>query len=211
MGVPAQGLSALALAALLAACAPVTRAPLAAIEGIEARVVPASAWGSVPAEPGSMRPHAVTRITLHHGGVAYARGRDPAEYLRALQAWSRRDRTWPDVPYHYVIDPDGGIWEGRDIRYAGDTNTDYDPAGHALVVVLGNFEEEVPAERQLAAAADVMALLAARHGVPPDRIGGHRDHAAGTACPGRHLARYLENGWFRERVAQRLQASGGTP
>ncbi len=173
-------------------------------------IVPAQAWGSVPADASRARRHAIERITVHHGGLAFAPGRDTAEYLRALQAWSRRDRLWIDVPYHFVIDPAGRVYEGRDIAFAGDTNTDYDPAGHALVVVLGNFEVEEPGERQLAALVSVLAHLSATYQVPPGRIGGHRDHAANTACPGRNLARYLDDGTLREAVAARLRAGAGS-
>jgi len=200
VGIP-ESLRALALATLLAGCAAVPTAPL---PDIEARVVPASAWGSVPAEPGRMKPHAIERITLHHGGVPYREDRVTAEYLQSLQAWSRREKGWADVPYHYVIDPAGVIHEGRPIGFAGDTNTDYDPTGHALVVVLGNFEDEVPSERQLAAALDAMAMIAARHGVAPDRIAGHKDHSGETVCPGKNLARYLDEGWFHRQVSEIL-------
>lgn len=204
MGVPAGLGRALApLALVLGACAAPAPAPLA---DIESRVVPASRWGSVPAEPGSMRPHRIERITLHHGGVPHRAGRETAEYLRSLQAWSRREKRWGDVPYHYVVDPAGVIHEGRPIGFAGDTNTDYDPAGHALVVVLGDFEQEEPTPRQLEAAADAMAMVAARFGVDPDRIAGHKDHSGQTVCPGRNLARYLEDGWFRRAVEARLAA-----
>ncbi|MDE3059345.1 MAG: N-acetylmuramoyl-L-alanine amidase, partial [Bacteroidota bacterium] len=80
----------------------------------------------------------ITHITLHHGGVDFTKDEDPRAYLRNLQNWSRSEKKWMDIPYHYLIDLDGTIYEGRDIRYAGDTNTEYDPTGHALVCVLGN-------------------------------------------------------------------------
>ena len=210
MGVPAKGLTAIAFAALLTGCA---AAPVVPLEDVESRVVRRESWGSVPAASGAMKPHRIERITLHHGGVPYRKGRVTAEYLQSLQAWSRREKGWADVPYHYVVDPAGVIHEGRPIGFAGDTNTDYDPTGHALVVVLGNFEEEVPTAVQLEAATDAMAMVAARHAVSPDRIAGHKDHSGQTACPGRNLAKYLEDGWFRARVEERLRAgmSGSVP
>lgn len=202
MGVPpGLGLVLAPVALVAAACASPAPAPLVAIES---RVVSASAWGSVAAEPGRLRPHTIERITLHHGGVPHRPGRETAEYLRSLQAWSRREKGWGDVPYHFVVDPAGVIHEGRPIGFAGDTNTDYDPAGHALVVVLGDFEKEVPSEVQLAAAADAMAMIAARYGVAPERIAGHRDHSGQTVCPGRNLARHLEDGSLRRAVESRL-------
>jgi hypothetical protein len=44
-----------------------------------------------------------------------------------LQDWSRNTRKWLDIPYHYIIDLDDRIYEGRD------TNTEYDSAGQALI------------------------------------------------------------------------------
>ena len=85
----------------------------------------------------SAKPHVPKFITLHHGGVAFLRDKDPKQYLRNLQSWSRGTRLWADIPYHCLIDLDGNVYEGRDVNYAGETNTEYDPSGHALIVVLG--------------------------------------------------------------------------
>jgi N-acetyl-anhydromuramyl-L-alanine amidase AmpD len=142
---------------------------------------------------------------LHHQGLAFPRGKDPQQYLRDLQSWSRKTKQWVDVPYHYVIDLDGLIYEGRDIRFAGDTNTAYDPAGHALIEVVGNFEEVEPNAAQLDAVTNLMAMLATRYGVAVENIRGHRDVAPGTECPGKNLYRYLENGYFQSRVREKLE------
>ena len=141
--------------------------------------------------------------TLHHQGETFKPDTDPARYLRNLQAWSRGTKQWLDIPYHYVVDLQGRTYAARDIRYAGDTNTTYDPKGHALIEVVGNFEEVEPNQQQLDAVVDMMALLVARHGVSIDTIAGHKDHAH-TLCPGKNLYRYLESGYFRHKVALRL-------
>ena len=167
-------------------------------------VIGVAQWGGTPANASLARPHAISHITLHHQGLPFPRGKDPQQYLRDLQSWSRTSRGWIDVPYHYVIDLDGNMYEGRDIRFAGDTNTAYDPAGHALIEVVGNFEEVEPNRAQLDAVVQLMALLAARHNVAVENIRGHRDVAPGTECPGRNLYRYLENGYFHAQVRARL-------
>ncbi|MEO7744344.1 MAG: family 10 glycosylhydrolase [Usitatibacter sp.] len=177
--------------------------PFSASE-VEASIVPVARWGGTPADASKAKRHKITHITLHHQGETYPRGRDPKEYLRSLQEWSRRDKGWIDIPYHYVIDLDGRIYAGRDIEYAGDTNTEYDPIGHALVEVVGNFEEVEPNAAQLAAVVRVMSWLAVRHGVNERAIATHRDFSTQTACPGRNLYRYIENGWIRERVRENL-------
>lgn len=151
-------------------------------------------------------PHRITHITLHHTGSRepLRPEDDPVEKLRGLQAWGARDRNWWDVPYHMLIDLDGTIYEGRDWRYMGETNTTYDPRGHFLISVIGNYGRQEPTQSQLEAIADLMAWAAARFDVPLDHIGGHY-HYAETSCPGEHLRRYLEDGTFRRMVEQRLE------
>lgn len=161
-------------------------------------------WGGTPANEALARPHTISRITLHHQGEAFPRGRDPRQYARDLQSWSRVTKGWIDLPYHYMIDLDGRIYEGRDIRFAGDTNTRYDPSGHALIEVVGNFEDVEPNAPQLAAVVNLMAELAARYRVPVDAIRGHRDYTPDTVCPGKNLYQYLENGYFHAQVRARL-------
>ncbi|MBL8519669.1 MAG: N-acetylmuramoyl-L-alanine amidase [Betaproteobacteria bacterium] len=198
----------LATAIGLASCAqPSPPAIPASRSGGALEVVPVSAWGGTPADAAKGRVHDIRRITLHHGGTTFTRDKDVAQHLRNLQAWSRREKGWIDIPYHFVIDLDGRVYEARDIRLAGDTNTEYDPAGHALVMVLGNYEEIEPTPTQLAAVADTMAMLARRYRLGVDTIGSHRDHSKQTVCPGKHLYRYLQDGRLVAAVKGRL----GTP
>ncbi len=86
----------------------------------------------------------------------------------------------------------------------GETNTSYDPRGHLLISVLGNYDLQEPTSMQLDAIADLMAWAVATFDVPLDRIGGHYDYAS-TSCPGVHLRRYLEDGTLRRAVAERLR------
>ena len=167
-------------------------------------VVPVADWGGTPADPAKARRHTITHITLHHQGEPFKPGTDPRQYLRNLQTWSRTTKNWLDIPYHYIIDLEGRTYAGRDIAYAGDTNTEYDPSGHALIEVVGNFEEVEPNRQQLDAVVDVMAMLAQKYGVPVENIASHRDHSDKTVCPGANLYRYVQSGYFREQVAARL-------
>lgn len=175
----------------------------APLDALERAVVPVAAWGGSAADPARARRHQVKAITLHHQGETWKPGTDSEQYLRNLQTWSRNSKNWLDIPYHYVIDLDGRTFAARDIAYAGDTNTEYDPSGHALIEVVGNFEEVEPNQQQLDAVVDMMALLVARHRVSIDTISGHKDHAQ-TLCPGKNMYRYLESGYFRYKVALRL-------
>ncbi|CAN7654020.1 peptidoglycan recognition protein family protein [Massilia sp. LjRoot122] len=190
-----------ALALALASLSAHGAEPLAAVERA---IVPVAAWGGTPADAGKARRHAISQITLHHQGEPFKPGTDPQAYLRRLQSWSRTSKGWLDIPYHYVIDLDGRVYEARKIDFAGDTNTDYDPSGHALIEVVGNFEEVEPNQQQLDAVVDLMALLAAKYKVSLDDIRSHRDHSDKTVCPGANLYRYVKEDYFRHKVALRL-------
>ena len=174
---------------------------------VKQRIVPVAQWGGTPADPALARKQDITHITLHHQGEPFPQGKDPVAYLRNLQTWSRATKHWLDIPYHYIIDLDGKIYEGRKLEYAGDTNTEYDPKGHALIEVVGNFEEVQPNQQQLDAVVDLMALLARKYHVSIDKIAGHKDFSAQTVCPGANLYAYLQSGYFRQKVALRLAQS----
>ncbi|MEO8231582.1 MAG: hypothetical protein ABI638_04830, partial [Ignavibacteriota bacterium] len=95
-------------------------------------------WGWKPLER-TLPQHSINKITIHHGGEEFAEDKDMIQYLRNLQNWSRSEKKWIDIPYHYMIDLKGNIYETRPINIPGDTNTDYDVTGHALICVVGNY------------------------------------------------------------------------
>ena len=156
-------------------------------------------------------PHDIRQITLHHIGSPepLMPDDDPAEKLQGLQSWGQAERNWWDVPYHFLIDLDGRIYEGRDYRYMGETNTSYDPRGHLLISVIGNYNRQEATPEQIDAITDLMAWATVEFGVSPDAISGHSDWAK-TNCPGRHLQKYLDDGTFVDGVRQRLDEASGS-
>ena len=175
--------------------------------GVEQEIVTMAQWGGIPAVDSLAKKHIITHITLHHQGEPFPNGKDPIQYLRNLQSWSRREKKWIDIPYHYIIDLDGKIYEGRNINYAGDTNTEYDPTGHALIEVVGNFEEVEPNQEQLDAVVRTMTFLSIKYNVPADSIRSHKDYSLQTVCPGKNLYRYIQNGYFNDHVKMNLRAA----
>ena len=155
-------------------------------------------------------PHKITHVTLHHTGdsrpLLHA---DSAVFrLRGIQRWGASDRNWWDVPYHFLLGLDGEIFEGRDYRFMGETNTTYDPAGHFLISVIGNYSAQEPTPAQLNSIADLMAWALDEFDLPLEKIGGHYNYAD-TGCPGTNLRKHLEDGTFRRMVAERLKANRG--
>jgi hypothetical protein len=163
-------------------------------------------WGASPSV-GEMKTHVPRRITIHHTATPQNLARTTADKLQALQRFSQSEstlgngrpkRAWADIPYHLYVAADGTVAEGRPLRFVGDSNTPYDPTGHLLVVVEGNFENEelTPAQRQTL--DRLLPSLARRYRVPADSIAAHRDFAE-TLCPGRSL--YAEIPRFKQIVA----------
>ena len=160
----------------------------------ELHILTRADWSANP-PVAEMKAHKISRITIHHTATLQKPERSLADKMKSLQKFSQNPGTlgngkakpaWPDMPYHLYIDCHGEIAEGRDANYVGDTNTAYDPTGHLLVVLEGNFEEEKPTERQLTALRQLLASAQARYRIAPEQIASHKDFAE-TLCPGKHL------------------------
>ena len=150
--------------------------------------------------------HTINKITIHHGGVFFSDTANVVEHLQQLQDWSRKEKKWIDIPYHFMIDLDGKIYETRPINYPGDTNTDYDVRGHALICVMGNYEEQILADAQLVAVINLSAFLARNYNVGVKDIKGHKDYTE-TLCPGKDLYKYLADSTIQNRTAELLGQS----
>ena len=194
-------------AILVGACTNTQHEPDSSSEQItEFKLVEREAWGSQD-NATSLPEHHIEKITIHHGGEKFPDYRDPLQYLRALQSWSRSDKGWIDIPYHFVIDLKGTVYEARPLQYPGDTNTSYDPTGHALIQVVGDYRYRELSSAQLTAVIQMSAMLARRYEVPVSDIRGHLDYAPGeTDCPGENIYRYLRDGTIANGVADLLLA-----
>lgn len=155
------------------------------------RVISRADWKAAP-PTGKGRPHVPDRITIHHTGSVYAGDPEAGEYLRLVQKYHQGDRGWIDIAYHYLIDLDGNVYEGRDPQLVGDTATDYDPKGHLSVCLIGDYETQEPTAEQLASLMDTTRWLATRYNVRAENIEAHRDHAS-TLCPGKNLYAHMES------------------
>jgi len=143
-------------------------------------------------------------FVVHHTAVKVTGdSRSGIERMRALYQYHAVNRGWGDIGYHYLIDEDGQIYEGK----AGGK---YVVGGHAYcnnvntigVSLLGNFEEEKPTQDQMKALQWLLNDLsdmydvdlgdnATYHGETfSSPILGHGDLLS-TSCPGFYIRQTL--------------------
>lgn len=71
--------------------------------------------------------------------------------LHEVQRLHREDRQWADIGYHFLIDIDGTIYEGRDLAARGVHTRDHN-TGSAGLCLLGDYRFVAPPAAQWEAA-----------------------------------------------------------
>ena len=128
-----------------------------------------------------------TRVTVHHSGASIStelRCEDIAMQIEGIMEGHRR-RHFGDIGYHFVVDRAGRVWEGRSLKYTG-AHVSAQNEGNIGVMLLGNFERQRPAPKQLDSLHELTQALRYRFTVPRYSVFGHRD-LGHTLCPGRYL------------------------
>ena len=168
-------------------------------------VIERQGWGARPAtrEYGT---HVIDRLTVHHTAVVLADDSQAPVRLRGHQAF-HQEQGWPDIAYHFAIDRRGNVYEARPFSAPGDTFTNYNPAGHFLPVLEGDYGEQSPTDPQIESLVRLLAWAADQFDVDAATIGGHRDLAA-TTCPGDQVYALIADGSIRQRVVARLESGG---
>jgi hypothetical protein len=165
----------------------------------EPRILTRGQWQAKPVL-GEMQQHKPVAILVHHTGSAMKPKTALVKKMQSLQRFSQAKEkladgrikpAWPDVPYHFYIDVNGAIAEGRSITAVGDTNTGYDPKGFVQVVVEGNFDTEKITSAQVAALTAMLKELKKTYTIKNSAILAHNDKAQ-TACPGKDLTLKLK-------------------
>ena len=168
-------------------------------------VIERQGWGARPAT-GEFGTHVIDRLTVHHTAVVLSDNSQAPARLLGHQAF-HQEQGWPDVAYHFAIDRRGNVYEARPVSAPGDTFTNYDPAGHFLPVLEGDYGEQNPTDPQIESLVRLLAWAADQFDVDPSRIGGHRDFAA-TTCPGDEVYGLIADGSIRQRVVELVESGG---
>jgi len=151
----------------------------------------------------------ITRITIHHEGM------DPEEEapisvvkdeLIKIQKSHQERMHAGDIGYHFIIDSNGRIWEGRPLKFQGaHAGNNGANKGNIGVVLMGNFDIQRPKVAQLNSLRALLTYLMDKYDVPVSNLYTHREvykmYGLGTTdCPGRYLQKEVDS--MRTRLAE---------
>jgi len=138
-----------------------------------------------------------TTIVVHHSALPLSDG------ALDIQHKHTNIKGYADIGYHYVIDENGNIYEGRELMVRG-AHTGGHNTGAIGVVLLGNFDETEPTEAQIRSLRHLSQCLIDKYQIT--HIAGHRDFQPDdTVCPGEHLGEEL-----LVKLAKKLKIVFGT-
>ena len=155
-----------------------------------------SIWNARPIRSNINRMSRIHKITVHHTGDKYhsaGSASTSAHEIKAIQKYHQQQNGWADIGYHYIVDPNGRVWEGRPIRYQGAHARGRHNVGNIGVVLLGNFLIQKPSRRQLDALEQLVVQLCREYRVPRHQVHTHSELLNGeTKCPGPVVSRWIE-------------------
>ncbi len=118
-------------------------------------------------------------VVVHHS--AYLEDNDPL----GAQRLHMEQYGFADVGYHFMLDRDGRIYQGRSLLVRGAHTAGFN-TGTVGICLLGHFDVYWPSHAQLSNLQGLLCFLLDQY--PLTHLAGHQDFQPGqTACPGRHL------------------------
>lgn len=162
-------------------------------------IVSREEWGAIQPEPRHPYfPHVPTKIIFHHYGFPPERPKTKiaplfkgCKSIRKLQRENIKDEGLIDIKFHYIIGPDGFIYEGRPSHYMGKHLIGGDN-GSIGILVYGNFNVEPLTFKIKEAILWLLLYLRKKHNTLdiPNEIYGHSCKKL-TSCPGIFLQQYI--------------------
>jgi N-acetyl-anhydromuramyl-L-alanine amidase AmpD len=128
---------------------------------------------------------------LHHSGGSGEKDPPTIEEKHMVSV-----HQWEDVGYHYIIEPNGDIFEGRHLAFKG-SHVELANTGKIGILITGDFDPSVwnpnsgkPTPAQMKSAEDLINALKGAFSTIT-KIGGHKDYKVKTVCPGDELYKLI--------------------
>ncbi|MBU1405603.1 MAG: peptidoglycan recognition protein family protein [Proteobacteria bacterium] len=173
-------------------------------DGVQLR----ASWGAAKVGTvGSV--HTPKQITIHHTATPNADTLPVEERIRGIQNYHIKAKKWQDIGYHFLISPDGRIWQGRENMERTGAHVGGHNAGNIGIAFIGDYQKVAVPQAALAAAATLVRWLADKYGIAINRtnIKGHREWAA-TTCPGDYVMAKFDEMLNAARQAATAQGLG---
>jgi hypothetical protein len=167
-------------------------------------------------------PTNVTHLVVHHSD-GQNNASDFAAVVRSYWDFHANGRNWGDIGYHWLVDPNGVLYQGRAFNVDGNKDVIGTHAGgfntnSMGICIIGSYTNIRPSEIAVSTMNEVLAWKADERGIDPlgsslhtpsgnmqRHIVGHRNVTA-TQCPGntfysmlpdiRHQVALLVESWF---------------
>ncbi|MCB9868677.1 MAG: N-acetylmuramoyl-L-alanine amidase [Planctomycetes bacterium] len=193
-----------------------TREPTGEPDGAPAAdfaVLSRSRWSAKrPVVPRMQPMRGVGRVTLHHSATLSrnVEARVVAAQIRGIQQFHMNQNAWGDIGYHFLIDPAGRVWEGRELRYQGAHAGGANNERNIGICLLGNFtgRGQQPTSRQISSMEQLVLWLRREFSIPAGGVLTHNEIKGQTSCPGARLQSEINR--MRARHA-RATAEFGAP
>ena len=122
----------------------------------------------------------ITEIIVHCADTPEGRDVRAADIRR----WHMTEHGWADIGYHFVVDLDGTIEDGRPIEKVGTHCSGHNANSIGICYIGGASKDMKPKDTRTQAQKDALIQLLKdlRQKYPLAKIYGHRDFA-NKACP----------------------------
>ncbi|MSR39868.1 MAG: N-acetylmuramoyl-L-alanine amidase [Planctomycetes bacterium] len=173
--------------------------------------LPRASWNPVSPIAGRLDPmEKIYRLTVHHSAVYLRDGSKEvcAAQILSIQHAHMDAEKYGDIGYHFVIDPAGRVWEGRNLKWQGAHAHGSNNRGNIGICLLGNFvpskpghKGQAPSEVQVQALRQLLATITASYNISTEQIYCHKDFI-NTECPGPAVVAALAD------IVQDMRAAG---
>lgn len=174
------------------------------------RVIHRADWGAKSIrESLATREEGKSKIALHHTAGAAACG---SAVVLQIQDYHMHDRGYADIGYHFLIDQNGNIYEGRELCYKG-AHVEKSNTGCVGICCIGCFDDKechrltaVITEKLIESLVELVAQVAFYYKIDllaESNFLPHRDFPyAHTVCPGNQLCEHMP--MIRKQVLERV-------
>lgn len=167
--------------------------------GVQSGLIRRAAWRARAPKRNQLTPsgNRYTRITVHHSADSITPQLDGTQAssgaairkIQEVHMYKLKD-PYGDIGYHYLIDPSGRLFEGRELRWQGAHAKGSNNKRNIGICLLGNFEHSAPTRAALATLESTLGNLRGRYNIGRSQIFGHLDFR-NTLCPGEHLMQWV--------------------